>query len=200
VEQAWNAGIVVVVAAGNDGRDNSLGTNGYGTVSAPGNDPYVITVGAIDTTDVNPANDSIASYSSKGPALLDQIVKPDIVAPGNRVVSLLAPNTTLVNNFSPYVVFPCDSTGTICGSSYGAPQYFTLSGTSMATPLVSGAAALMIQKDPTLTPDLVKARLMKTAFKGFPSYSTVVDSMGNVTTRRVTYSRMALVSWTWRLL
>lgn len=67
VEQAWKAGIVVVVAAGNDGRNNSAGTGGYGTTEAPGNDPYVITVGAMNTMG-NPSrsDDVITSYSSKG--------------------------------------------------------------------------------------------------------------------------------------
>ena len=59
-------------------------------------------------------------------------------------------------------------------------MYFTLSGTSMAAPMVAGAAALMIQKDSTLTPDLVKARLMKSAFKNFPLHTTVEDALGNV--------------------
>jgi len=91
VEAAWKAGIVVVVAAGNDGRDNSFGTNGYGTIEAPGNDPYVITVGAMKTeATATRSDDLIASYSSKGPTPVDHIVKPDIVAPGNRVVSLNA--------------------------------------------------------------------------------------------------------------
>src|SRR5262249_60342536 len=68
VEAAWKAGIVVVVAAGNSGRDNSQGTNGYGTIQAPGNDPNVITVGATKT-DGTPTrlDDTIASYSSRGP-------------------------------------------------------------------------------------------------------------------------------------
>src|SRR5205823_10182083 len=67
VEQAWKAGIAVVVAAGNDGRDNTIGTKGYGTINAPGNDPYVITVGATKTSEnVLRINDTIASYSSKG--------------------------------------------------------------------------------------------------------------------------------------
>src|SRR5579862_445329 len=85
VEAAWKAGIVVVVAAGNDGRDNSAGTSGYGPISAPRNDPYVIPVGAMKTNST-PArgDDTIASYSSKGPTLFDQIAKPDLVAPGNR--------------------------------------------------------------------------------------------------------------------
>ena len=87
VEAAWKAGIVVVVAAGNDGRDNTYGTNGYGTISAPGNDPFVITVGAMDTQGTpSPADDQIASYSSKGPTFYDQVVKPDLVAPGNRII------------------------------------------------------------------------------------------------------------------
>src|SRR5262249_45437944 len=68
VEQAWRAGIVVVVAAGNNGRDNSRGTYGYGTITAPGNDPYVITVGATKTLGTSSRSDDlIASYSSKGP-------------------------------------------------------------------------------------------------------------------------------------
>ncbi len=87
VEAAWKAGIAVVVAAGNDGRDNTYGTNGYGTIAAPGNDPYVITVGAMKTNGTyTRADDTIASYSSKGPTLFDHTVKPDLVAPGNRVV------------------------------------------------------------------------------------------------------------------
>ena len=91
VEAAWKAGIVVVTAAGNSGRDNSLGTRGYGTIASPGNDPYVITVGADERQRHAYAyDDNVASYSSKGPTLIDHIVKPDIVAPGNSVVSVLA--------------------------------------------------------------------------------------------------------------
>src|SRR5439155_7186913 len=96
VEAAWKAGIVVVAAAGNYGRDNSMGTKGYGTIAAPGNDPYVITVGAMKTNGTSfISDDTIASYSSKGPTLIDHLVKPDLVAPGNQVISLLAPNCTL---------------------------------------------------------------------------------------------------------
>src|SRR5205814_609165 len=78
-------------AAGNNGRDNSAGTDGYGTVTSPGNDPYVITVGATNTLATADRTDDVpASYSSKGPTLLDQVIKPDLVAPGNMVVSLYA--------------------------------------------------------------------------------------------------------------
>jgi serine protease AprX len=87
VEQAWKAGIVVVVAAGNEGRNNSANTSGYATITAPGNDPYVITVGAMkDMGTTNRADDLVASYSSKGPTLIDHLVKPDIVAPGNCII------------------------------------------------------------------------------------------------------------------
>src|SRR6266851_3686444 len=120
VEAAWNAGIVVVVAAGNSGRDTTLGTNGYGTIGAPANDPYVITVGASDLHGTGSQTaQTVTSYSSKGPTLLDHVVKPDLVAPGNRVVSVLEASTTLPNTYPLYYVYPCDSSDTICGSQCG---------------------------------------------------------------------------------
>ena len=174
VEAAWNAGIVVVVAAGNDGRDDSMGTNGYGTITAPGNDPYVITVGAMKTNGTpQRGDDTIASYSSKGPTVIDHVVKPDLVAPGNQVCSLLDNgsylDTTYPQNIVPFTYYTDTSIG------LPTPMYYTLSGTSMATPVVSGAAALLIQQNPRLTPDQVKARLMKSAYKAFPASSTVID-------------------------
>ncbi len=167
VEAAWNNGVVVVVAAGN------LGRNGYSTVLSPGNSPHAITVGCMKTEETYPRTDDlIASYSSKGPTYIDLTAKPDVVAPGNLVVSLLAPNSTLSKEFPGNIISPSYYEGP--GAS-GTPQYFRLSGTSMATPIVSGAAALMIEKDPTLTPDTVKARLMKTAYKAFPAFSAATD-------------------------
>src|SRR5262249_40016160 len=100
VEAAWQAGIVVVVAAGNNGRDNTYNENGYGTINSPGDDPAVITAGAMKTMfTATRADDLIANYSSKGPTTYDNIVKPDIVAPGNLMVSLLAPNSWLLANY-----------------------------------------------------------------------------------------------------
>ena len=179
VEAAWKVGIVVVVAAGNSGRDNSMGTRGYGTIAAPANDPYVITVGATDMNNTfTRTDDAIASYSSKGPTMLDHVVKPDLVAPGNSVVSLIDPTGTLSDNNPKLDVYPCDPDSGKCNSTVGAAQYFRLSGTSMAAPVVSGAAALMLQNDPTLTPDLIKARMMKTAWKGFAAFTTARDTNG----------------------
>src|SRR5262249_9468031 len=108
VEAAWKAGIVVVVGAGNGGRGNSLGTHGYATVAVPANDPYAITVGATDMNGTfSRTDDTIASYSAKGPTILDHVVKPDLVAPGNRVVSLVDPNGTLTANNPKLDIYPC---------------------------------------------------------------------------------------------
>src|SRR5262249_38599389 len=94
VEAAWNAGIVVVTAAGNNGRsrsDDPTSPPQYGSIDSPGNDPLIVTVGALNAHGtVEPDDDTVATYSSRGPSRLDHIVKPDLVAPGNRVVSLRA--------------------------------------------------------------------------------------------------------------
>ncbi len=169
VEAAWKAGIVVVVAAGNSGRSGAA--DGFATIDVPGNDPAVITVGATMTKGTpTRVDDQIASYSSKGPTVLDHIVKPDLVAPGNRQVSLLAAGSTLDTTYPQYEIAP----------SSGTAMYYELSGTSMATPIVSGAVALMLQQNPALTPDQVKARLMKTAWKGVGRFTSSQDSRGNL--------------------
>src|SRR5712692_9255038 len=185
VEQAWNAGVVVVVAAGNYGRDNSSNNNGYGTITAPGNDPYVITVGAMKTMGTKDrADDLIATYSSKGPSMLDHVVKPDLLAPGNLIASSLASTSaTLYINY-PQNLLPV-AYYTVSGSSKISSTYYRLSGTSMAAPMVSGAVALLLQQNPSFTPDQVKARLMKTAYKVFPQYSTYTDTS---VTPNVTYT------------
>jgi serine protease AprX len=169
VEAAWKNGIVVVVAAGNYGRLNVNGNFGFGTITAPGNDPFVITVGATKNNGNGSATgESKASYSSKGPTTYDHVVKPDLVAPGNAIVSLAAPGATLESNY-PYEI----KSGT-----NGQDNYFKLSGTSMATPVVAGAAAILLQEQNTLTPDQVKARLMKTAYKmGMFSTSSYVPHL-----------------------
>lgn len=183
VESAWKAGIVVVVAAGNDGRDNTYENQGYGTINAPGNDPHVITVGAMKTFGTyTRADDLMASYSSKGPTQVDHIVKPDIVAPGNLIVSLLAAGSTLVNqNPSNRVVNSYFEETNAGQAKQTSNNFFTLSGTSMATGVVSGAAADLVHANPALTPDQIKILLMQTASKTFPTSSTVTDPTSGLT-------------------
>ena len=143
VMRAWAAGIVVVVAAGNSGPDPMV-------VGVPGNVPYVITVGAFtDNYTVYDWNDDyITSFSAAGPTL-DGFVKPDLVAPGGHVVSTMLPGSYLGQQYPDQRI---------------TPQYFSLAGTSQAAAVVSGAAALVLSHDPSLTPNQVKYRLMNTAF------------------------------------
>jgi len=156
VEAAWQSGITVVCAAGNEGDF------GAGGVLSPGNDPFVITVGATDTQQTaDVTDDVVADYSSVGPTLFDEVAKPDLVAPGNRLISLRTQgsyiDTTYPGNVIPLADFaPTAPAGT-------ESNYLKLSGTSTSAPVVAGAAALMIGKDPSLTPDDVKVRLMGTA-------------------------------------
>src|SRR5271165_1245341 len=183
VEQAWKAGIVVVVAAGNYGRANPTTTYGYGTITAPGNDPYVITVGAMNTRGTAiQSDDVIASYSSKGPTLYDTVVKPDLVAPGNLVSSTLSGFSSFPTTYPTTDI--AQSLYSKSGGSSASMDYIQLSGTSMAAPFVSGTAALLLQQRPTLTPDQVKAILMMTANKTFPATSSYTDT---TVTPNVTY-------------
>ena len=153
--KAVGAGIVVVVAAGNYGSDVNKNVV-YGGITSPGTEPSVITVGAMRTwgTDVR-TDDSVAPYSSRGPTFADNFVKPDITAPGSNVVSVLSPNCTLVKN-NPQL--------------YVDSSYMMLSGTSMAAAVVSGVTALILDENPSLTPNAVKAILMYTAEKRAEGY------------------------------
>ncbi|MBV9154935.1 MAG: S8 family serine peptidase [Acidobacteriaceae bacterium] len=173
VEQAWKAGIVVVVAAGNDGRDNSVENGGYGTINAPGNDPYVLTVGAMNAKFTPFAGDDvITTYTSRGPTMVDHIVKPDIVAPGNHISSLL--------NNSAYLpkTYPQNIVNTLVYETQGGGQsYLILNGTSMATGVVSGAVADLLSANANLTPDQVKAVLMLSATKQFRTYNDAYYSL-----------------------
>jgi serine protease AprX len=149
------AGIVVVAAAGNNGRDPQ-GRTSYAGTTAPGNAPWVLTVGASSHQGTMPrADDTVAPFSSRGPAAIDYAAKPDIVAPGVGTESLSDPNSALYVTRSAYLL-----DGTV-PTPYR--PYLSLSGTSMSAPVVAGTVALMLQANPLLTPNQVKAILHYTA-------------------------------------
>ena len=140
-EIAWHAGITVVTAAGNLGP-------AAGTITTPAYDPFVIAVGAIDDAgSPAPGDDVVAPFTSVGPSF-DGLMKPDLAAPGRRVVSLRVPGSTLDLLLPERIV---------------ETNYFRLSGTSQAAPQVAGAAALLLQKNGGLKPDQVKDILTRSA-------------------------------------
>jgi serine protease AprX len=141
VEVAWFSGIAVVAAAGNEG------TSGDAVDYAPGNDPYVITVGAYDDRGTRENwDDEVAGWSSRG-WTQDGVRKPEMLAPGKGLVAALAPNSDFED---------------LCGSCVVNERYFRLSGTSMATGVVSGAVALILEKNPWMSPNQVKGALVST--------------------------------------
>ncbi len=149
VELLWQAGIVVVCAAGNRGTDKNA------TWFPPSNDPYVITVGATDEAgSPDPIDDTLAPFSSRGKTQ-DGIAKPEVVAPGRRIIAPLASATCMIAK-----LYPDRLTG---------DGHIRLSGTSMAAPVVAGAVALIRALYPNLTPDQVKWLLVNkptTTYKG----------------------------------
>jgi serine protease AprX len=156
-ESAWMHGIVVVVAAGN------RGTASDAVQYAPANDPYVITVGAVDENgQSNPANDTIAPWSSQG-TTQDGFQKPDVYAPGAHIVSVLAPNSAFANM--------CP--GCIIGGSY-----IKLGGTSVATPMISGFVADLLQYHPNWSPDQVKGALTTSSISSNPNFQEPGPKLG----------------------
>jgi len=157
VERAVRAGLVVVASAGNFGQTED-GVPVVGAVVSPGFTPSALTVGAVDTrgTTVR-SDDEVAFYSSRGPvgdpdAPETWIIKPDVVAPGHAIVAPGAENSYLWTNYP---------SRRVIGESGGT--YLVLSGSSMATAVVSGAVAQLIQAQPKLTPAEVKFVLQFTA-------------------------------------
>jgi serine protease AprX len=155
-KRAVDAGIVVVAAAGNMGKALN-GLPQYGAISAPGNAPWVLTVGASSTQGTTDRrDDKMATYSSRGPTMIDFGAKPDLVAPGTGTVSLSTQNSLFYLTKTSFLV-----SGKRFGLLY--QPYLTLSGTSMATPVVAGTVALMLEANPKLTPNMVKAILQFTS-------------------------------------
>jgi serine protease AprX len=142
VTQVWANDITVIVAAGNNGPDPM-------TITVPGNNPYVVTVGAF-TDNFTPGDwndDYITPFSGTGPTL-DGFVKPDLIAPGGHITSVVPSKSVLVTQYP---------------NNWIKKSYFNLAGTSQATAVVSGVAALVISNNPSLTANEVKMRLTGTA-------------------------------------
>jgi serine protease AprX len=164
-------GITVVTAAGNMGKNKSNKLQ-YGAITAPGNAPWVLTVGASSTMGtVSRDDDTMADFSSSGPTFLDYAAKPDLVAPGTGTVSLASAGSKFV------ITRP----SSLVKGSNGLQTYLSLSGTSMAAPVVSGTVALMLQANPNLTPNLIKAILQYTA-QPYPGYSPLRQGAGFLNT------------------
>jgi len=157
VMKAWKAGIVVVAAAGNDGPSPM-------TIGVPGNVPYIITVGAM-TDDLTPTiatDDRLASFSSTGPTY-EGFIKPEVVAPGGHIIGSMPFDGWVAINHP--------------DSMLDSQRQFIMSGTSQATAIVSGVVALMLQKNPALTPDEVKCKLMASAHPAVNSSGQIAYSV-----------------------
>jgi serine protease AprX len=156
VERLWHAGIVVVAAAGNGGSERIL--------HAPASDPFVITVGAVDINKTAGNSDDFnAPWSSYG-YTAEGFAKPEVAAPGRYMVAPVPKTSTLAK------LFPARVT---------APGYMWMSGTSFAAPVVSGAAARVLRRHPTWSPDQVKGALMLTA-RSLPASSPMSVGLGEI--------------------
>jgi serine protease AprX len=183
VKRAVENGIVVVASAGNRGKTED-GTQILGGITSPGNSPYAITVGALNTwATVTRSDDSVTTYSSRGPTRYDQAVKPDVVAPGNKIVSLEANGSWLSSNYPAFHV---------AGS--GNNKYSKLSGTSMSAGVVTGGIALLLQGSTisSMPPARVKFTL-QTGSSYLADGGLMAAGAGSVNfwpTRQVTYTSL----------
>lgn len=161
VMRAWQAGIFVVAAVGNKGPEAM-------TVGVPGNNPYILTTGAVSDnyTPGNVSDDFVTRFSSAGPTI-EGFPKPEIVAPGGHIQGLMHEKSYIVDTYGIYTR-AADDTGIEDSENEWSDEsyhekYFALSGSSQSTAIISGVAALMLQNDPSLSPDDIKCKLMVTA-------------------------------------
>jgi serine protease AprX len=164
VERLWLSGVVVVAAAGNYGSP----TGPSGVPFAPGNDPFVITVGASDTGRSVSTNDDVSAPWSAYGYTLDGFAKPELAAPGRYLVGPVPVTSTLYSERPDHVV---------------APGYMELSGTSFAAPIASGVAALILGRHPEYSPDQVKGALMLGA-KPMPNAADLSEGVGEINAAR----------------
>jgi serine protease AprX len=187
VEAAVRAGLIVVVSAGNYGANEETGAPGYAGITSPGNAPSAITVGAAMTNGtIARTDDRVANYSSRGPSWYDGIAKPDVLAPGQALISNGADGCTLAALY-PWLVVQT-----------GTSKYLKLNGSSMATAVVSGMVAVMLDANayaawarwdaiegpkpnfvpaPALTPNAIKAMLQYSATPLVDGSGTPYDAL-----------------------
>jgi subtilisin family serine protease len=181
VRRLTDAGVIVIAAPGNNGKDSN-GGKVYGLIHSPGNEPSALTVGAANTlgTDVR-SDDGVTTYSSRGPTRsfwtddsgvkhYDNLLKPELVAPGNKVVGAASPNNWILTNHS-----ELDANV----SNVPSQRMMYLSGSSMAAPVAAGAAALLLQANTNLNPSLAKAILMYTA-QPLLGFNTLEQGAGEI--------------------
>ena len=172
--RAVDAGIVVVTAAGNLGR-TAEGEPQHGGITSPGNAPWVLTVGAASGMgSVSRSDDVIAGFSSQGPTPFDWSAKPDLAAPGVGIESLADAGSLFYTTYAEQLLPGSVATATL--------PYLRLSGTSMAAPVVAGTIALMLQANPSLSPNAVKAILQYTA-DARPEYGFLTQGAGLLNTQ-----------------
>jgi serine protease AprX len=173
-KRAVDAGIVVVAAAGNHGR-GPAGRAQYGGIASPGNAPWVLTIGAAhDRGTRDRRDDTVATFSSRGPAAIDGSAKPDLLAPGVGIESTTDAGSAL---------FAANPRSRLWGSAPTPNEpYLSLTGTSMAAPVVTGIVALMLHANPALTPNAVKAILQYTA-ETRPGYDYLTQGAGFLNAR-----------------
>ena len=158
--RAWDAGIVVCAAAGNSGPQPR-------TINSPATDPRILTVGAIsDRESAEPEDDFVAEFSSRGPTI-DGLTKPDVTAPGVQITALRSPGSFLDKQNK---------------QSRVDNWHTTLSGTSMATPVCVGVIAQLLERNPALSPDEIKAFLMESA-KKLPVFTEYDQGAGVINTQ-----------------
>jgi subtilisin family serine protease len=179
VMRAWQAGITIVAAAGNSGPAAA-------TITVPGNNPYIISVGAIKSGRYTQSgDDELAFYSSRGPTE-SAFVKPDVLVPASRTIAPMPDSSALAREIPQARIQEIADVDYGIGSPLKTHTYYRLSGTSMAAAEVSGLVALMLQADPALTNNQVKYRLLATArpaidqSTGQPAYSPWEQGTGLV--------------------